>query len=144
MESPLCSPLDQGFHKALQVLAGLGEVIFSEALAADAPLHQAGLLQLAQALGEKRPGNAGQAPSHLIEVPGAEEHIPDDKDRPTVAEHLGGSGYGTVLSVGLHGVRILARAFRASPLFGLAAARPGCYALRNSGEGGSDDAGTVE
>jgi hypothetical protein len=73
----------QAEHERPQVLAGVGEVV----AAVVGPHHQPGGLHLAQAAGQQRPRQPGQAPAQVVEPPDADEHLPHDQQRPPLAEH---------------------------------------------------------
>ena len=102
-ERPLGSPVADRPDDRAQIAPGLCQVIQRPLpVGIGVPLDQADPLQVPEALGEDGPGDAGQEALQLVEALDPEEHLPDDQQRPAVAEHLGPPGQRAVLPVPLH------------------------------------------
>jgi hypothetical protein len=91
------TPLGQAQDHGPEVQAGLGELVAVIGAADD--LRR---LQLAEAAGQQRPGDPGQAAGQLVEPPGAHEHVAHDQQGPSLAQHLDGTDGGAVLGIGAH------------------------------------------
>jgi hypothetical protein len=63
------------------------------------PLDHARLLQPAEALGEQRARDAGQAALELVEVADVGQELAHDQHRPAIGEDLGRARHRTVLAV---------------------------------------------
>ena len=63
------------------------------------PLDEPGPLELTQALGEQAPRQAGQPAGQIVEPRRADHHVPQDHQRPALAQHVQGPGDRAVLAV---------------------------------------------
>jgi hypothetical protein len=86
----------------------------------DASLDHTGLLQPAQALGQKRARDAGQAALELVEVADLGQQLAHDQHRPAIGEDLRRARHRTVLAVQVHGLSVARIARCSSPFFVLA------------------------
>ena len=67
-----------------------------------AAAHDAGLFELAQPLGEHVRAALGQAGVKVGEPLGAEQQVPDDEQRPPLADQVEGVGGGASVAIGPH------------------------------------------
>jgi hypothetical protein len=97
---PPCAPLAEVVDDPLQRAPGSGQAIFGPLAARrDPPLDHARLLQPAEALGEQRARDAGQAALELVEVADVGQELAHDQHRPAIGEDLGRARHRTVLAV---------------------------------------------
>jgi hypothetical protein len=84
-ERPRNAPFPHRLHDRLQIAAGERQAIVeSPAFGAGAPLDDLGPLERAQAIGEDRARDPGQATLELVETARAAKKLADDQERPAV------------------------------------------------------------
>ena len=84
-ERPLRAPLAQAEHDRFELAAGVGEQV----LVAE-PLDEPGPLELAQPLGQQAARQPGQPAGQVVEPRRADQHVAQDQQRPSLAQHVEG------------------------------------------------------
>jgi hypothetical protein len=103
-DAPAHPPVVEGPDHGAQLVAGVGQPVVGAApVGPDPPVHHPFALQVAQALGQHRPGDPGDAPLQLVEAVDPAQHLPDQQQAPAVAEDLDRPGHRAVVVTGWHG-----------------------------------------
>ena len=96
----------RGEQDGLELAAAVGEPVDGRGARRRerGPLDHVDVGEVAQALGEDVGGRAGQAVAQVGEALRAEQQLPDDQQRPAVADRVQGAGDPAGISVRPHGV----------------------------------------